>query len=377
MTTTTPVEPEVRGDLRQLGTVLIIAGVLGTIAGILALVFPDITLLALALIAGINLLLLGALSLVDSFSDDGDTGARVLSAVLGLLGIMAGLVVMRRPGESLLAVLLVLGIWLVVTGIVDLVRAFASAAGSRVPAAGRGVDLVLGALILALPDVSLKTLALLIGIAFMSAACCAWCGAFRAAPRGPGMIEGHLEEYRELRSRLEERILAIATSIDGRRFELQAPLQGLELPPGGYAMLEDDGGATARPGARACGSSSSTPPRWGGRRRAGRACGAQPAGDPRGERRGRDPVRRRRAVPRRHDPRRRRPTRSPPGSARAPGAARGCRSASCGCRRACRSRSTPAASTATRSSAASPAPARPTRSASCSSSCCWRRACGS
>lgn len=167
MTTTTPVEPEVRGDLRQLGTVLIIAGVLGTIAGILALVFPDITLLALALIAGINLLLLGALSLVDSFSDDGDTGARVLSAVLGLLGIMAGLVVMRRPGESLLAVLLVLGIWLVVTGIVDLVRAFASPRDRGFRLLAAAFDLVLGALILALPDVSLKTLALLIGIAFI------------------------------------------------------------------------------------------------------------------------------------------------------------------------------------------------------------------
>jgi uncharacterized membrane protein HdeD (DUF308 family) len=167
MTTTTPAETEVRGDLRQLGTILIIAGVLGTIAGILALVFPDITLLALALIAGINLLLLGALSLVDSFSDDGDTGARVLSAVLGLLGIMAGLVVMRRPGESLLAVLLVLGIWLVVTGIVDLVRAFANAQSRGFRLLAAVVDLVLGGLILALPDVSLKTLALLIGIAFI------------------------------------------------------------------------------------------------------------------------------------------------------------------------------------------------------------------
>ena len=134
MTTTTPAETEIRGDLRQLGTVLIIAGVLGTIAGILALVFPDMTLLALALIAGINLLLLGALSLVDAFSDDGDTAGRVFAAVLGLLGIIAGLVVMRRPGESLLAVLLVLGIWLVVTGIVDLVRAVANAAGPRAPA---------------------------------------------------------------------------------------------------------------------------------------------------------------------------------------------------------------------------------------------------
>ena len=55
------------------------------------------------------------------------------------------------------------------------------------------------------------------------------------------MIEDHLDEYRELRTRLEERILAIATSVDGRRFALQAPLQGLELPPGGYAILEHGG----------------------------------------------------------------------------------------------------------------------------------------
>ena len=167
MTTTTPAETEFRGDVRQFGTLLIVAGVLGTIAGVLALVFPDLTLLALALITGINLLLLGALSLVDAFSDDGDTAARVFAALLGLLGIMAGLVVMRRPGESLLAVLLVLGIWLVVTGIVDLVRAVASPRDRGLRLLAATADLVLGGLILALPDVSLKTLALLIGIAFI------------------------------------------------------------------------------------------------------------------------------------------------------------------------------------------------------------------
>jgi len=156
-----------RGDVRKFGTLLIAAGVLGAIAGILALVYPEITLLALALIAGINLLLLGVLSLVDAFSDDGDTTSRVLAAVLGLLGIMAGLVVMRRPGESLLAVLIVLGIWLVVTGIVDLVRAIANAADRGLRLLAAVVDIVLGGLILALPDVSLKTLAVLIGIAFI------------------------------------------------------------------------------------------------------------------------------------------------------------------------------------------------------------------
>ena len=167
MTTTTPAPAEARKDLRQVGALLIAGGVIGAIAGILALVYPEITLLALALIAGINLLLLGCLSLVDAFGDDSDTPGRVLAAVLGLLGIMAGLVVMRRPGESLLAVLIVIGIWLVVSGVVDLVRAFANAGDRLLRVVSALFDIVLGGLILALPDVSLKTLAVLIGIAFV------------------------------------------------------------------------------------------------------------------------------------------------------------------------------------------------------------------
>ena len=167
MTTTTPAPGEVRKDLRQVGTLLIIAGVIGAIAGVLAIVYPGLTLLALALIAGINLLILGVMSLVDAFSSDGDTTTRVLAAVLGLLGIMAGLVVMRRPGESLLAILVVLGIWLVVSGIVDFVRAFASVEHRGLRLLMAIVDVVLGGLILSLPNESLTTLAVLIGIAFI------------------------------------------------------------------------------------------------------------------------------------------------------------------------------------------------------------------
>jgi uncharacterized membrane protein HdeD (DUF308 family) len=166
-TTTTPAPTEIRGDMRQFGTVLIVAGVIGAIAGILAIVFPDITLLALALIAGINLMLLGIANLIDAFGGERDTTVKVLCAVIGLLGIIAGLVVIRRPGESLLALLVVLGIWLVVTGIVDFVRAFANIENRPLRLFAAVADVVLGALILALPKLSLGTLAVLVGIAFV------------------------------------------------------------------------------------------------------------------------------------------------------------------------------------------------------------------
>src|ERR1700709_2831864 len=109
---------------RPSGRVVVVVGVLSIVAGILAIAYPGLTLLALALIAGINLLLLGVLGLVDAVTADDDAGGtRVLIGGLGLLCVIAGRVVMRRPGESLLAVLLILGFCFVISGLVDVIRA--------------------------------------------------------------------------------------------------------------------------------------------------------------------------------------------------------------------------------------------------------------
>jgi hypothetical protein len=50
-----------------------------------------------------------------------------------------------------------------------------------------------------------------------------------------------LEEYRGLRETLEKAILPRATSVDGRRFEFQASLHGLELEAGGYVAIDAGG----------------------------------------------------------------------------------------------------------------------------------------
>lgn len=49
------------------------------------------------------------------------------------------------------------------------------------------------------------------------------------------------DEFRTLRAHLEEGILPLATSVDGRRFTYQASLHGLELQPGGYVSLRMPG----------------------------------------------------------------------------------------------------------------------------------------
>ena len=51
-------------------------------------------------------------------------------------------------------------------------------------------------------------------------------------------LQAALEEYRRAREELETSILPLATSVDGRRFDFQASLHGLELQPGGYVAIE-------------------------------------------------------------------------------------------------------------------------------------------
>ena len=190
MTDTFPSSTELFREARSYGTFLIVAGVIGAIAGILALVYPDITLLALALIAGINLMVMGILALIEAFGGERDATARLLCGIIGILGLIGGLVVIRRPGESLLAILLVLGIigglvvirrpgesllaillvvgiWFVVTGLIDFIRAFANVEYRALRLLTALVDIVLGGFILALPHLSLGTLAVLIGLAFV------------------------------------------------------------------------------------------------------------------------------------------------------------------------------------------------------------------
>ena len=76
-----------------------------------------------------------------------------------------------------------------------------------------------------------------------------------------------LDRYRAVRQQLEEEILPLATSVDGRRFSYQASLHGLRLQPGAYVVLEQGSEAPAWPGRDAwCGPASGARSRRGGRR---------------------------------------------------------------------------------------------------------------
>jgi uncharacterized membrane protein HdeD (DUF308 family) len=142
-----------------------IQGVVSLVCGILALVYPGITLLALGVILGFYLMTVGVVALLEAIL--GDATSRLLSAIVGVLALLAGLVCLRRPGASLLAIVVVVGFFLVISGIFGIVRAIADYEGRGLALLVALVDLVLGILILALPKLSLATLAVLVGISLI------------------------------------------------------------------------------------------------------------------------------------------------------------------------------------------------------------------
>jgi uncharacterized membrane protein HdeD (DUF308 family) len=146
---------------------VIATGAISIVAGVLAIAYPDITLLALAIFTGINLIMLSVLGLIDAFAADSGGGSKGLSAVLGVLGLIGGLVILRRPGETLLALLLVLGIWLIVSGAVHLFRAIEQREDRAARMLVASCEIVLGIVVLSVPDLSLRSVAILAGIAFI------------------------------------------------------------------------------------------------------------------------------------------------------------------------------------------------------------------
>lgn len=153
--------------VHELGTGVIVVGVISVICGVIAVAWPRISLLALAILVGIDLICLGAVSIARAFQGDRDAGARALSGVLGLFGVIAGIAVVKRPGETLAVIVIVVGLWLCGSGIVEMLNA-AFTPGRRVVGLLIGaVDVIFAIVILSWPEITLGTLAVLAGIVFI------------------------------------------------------------------------------------------------------------------------------------------------------------------------------------------------------------------
>jgi uncharacterized membrane protein HdeD (DUF308 family) len=92
-------------------------GVAAVLFGLLALIWPGITLHALVLLFGAFALVDGAMMLAAALTGGRDAQGRHLPLVLqGLLGVAVGIVTFVWPGITALALLLLIAVWAFMTG---------------------------------------------------------------------------------------------------------------------------------------------------------------------------------------------------------------------------------------------------------------------
>jgi uncharacterized membrane protein HdeD (DUF308 family) len=143
------------------------AGVGAIAVGIILLVWPKATLTIAAVLIGAALIVAGLLRLIDGFTAHDDSGGnRVAHVVIGLLAIIIGLYCIRHYHVTITALAVIVGLFWVLHGIADIAVGLFGGSFS-----GRGLTIVAGVLsvfagliVLFWPTITITILVVVIGI---------------------------------------------------------------------------------------------------------------------------------------------------------------------------------------------------------------------
>ena len=146
---------------------LLFFGIITLVLGVLALAWPGHTLIAIAVVFGVQLVVMGVFRFVASFAyPDLSGGTRVLYALLGVLSLIIGLYALRHVLITIVALALLLGIFWVVNGTTELFTAI-----SHREMANRGwnifsgiLGIIAGFILLVYPAISVLALAVVVSV---------------------------------------------------------------------------------------------------------------------------------------------------------------------------------------------------------------------
>jgi uncharacterized membrane protein HdeD (DUF308 family) len=102
----------------------VLRGIVAILFGIMAIVMPGMALVTLVLLFGVYAMIEGVLNLIAAFQREAGEGRTWWSLLFqGVLSIIAALVAFLLPGLTALGLLLVIAFWAITRGIVELVAA--------------------------------------------------------------------------------------------------------------------------------------------------------------------------------------------------------------------------------------------------------------
>jgi uncharacterized membrane protein HdeD (DUF308 family) len=146
--------------------VLLLRGIVAILLGISAIAWPGITLVALAYVFGTFSLIDGVAALVIGFRGESDGTVWWTMVVLGVIAIAAGIIAFVWPGLTLLVLLTVIAVSAILRGAIEIaaaIRLRKEIDDEWILGLSGALSILFGALIIYRPDAGLIALALLIG----------------------------------------------------------------------------------------------------------------------------------------------------------------------------------------------------------------------
>ena len=142
----------------------VMRGVIAIAIGIFAWARPDIFWASLVLVFGVYAVVDGVFAIVAAIS--GQNSDRVFLLLEGILGIGAGIIVFLYPDRAGTAIVLVIGLWAAVTGVLEVLAAIClrrEIAGEWLLAFGGLLSVVLGTVLIARPQFGQVTTSYVLG----------------------------------------------------------------------------------------------------------------------------------------------------------------------------------------------------------------------
>ena len=152
--------------LKSLSTSLIVRGVLALAVGIMALVWPGVTVLALVILFAVYAFLAAGLETMRAFGS-AQAGPVAGHLLLGLADLAAGVIAVTWPGPTALVLVLIVASWAAVAGVVEIAAAFRAGEPARTRALfilSGLASVALGVVLFARPGIGAIALALLFGL---------------------------------------------------------------------------------------------------------------------------------------------------------------------------------------------------------------------
>jgi len=151
-------------DLADHWGLVVVLGIISIILGVLAIGYPGATVVTVAIFFAAWLFVTGIYEVIVSFTRDGDTAMRVFHAIIGVLSVIAGFALLRSPFQSVEVMIFVLGIFWLVQGIMTFAAAFSVKQGRNWGIAMGILGILAGIVILVYPISSAVILAQIGGI---------------------------------------------------------------------------------------------------------------------------------------------------------------------------------------------------------------------